>query len=172
MCGSVCWMFLLLARASAHAVYLRYITRSISYSTAAAMFSGISLFRLRATAKANLCSLHLRYGWLVLGVELLGVTAVLPYGAMLVVHTESTGSPGLPADDGSLMLPPDKRFRVHVMVPCYKVCRDFKHDPCALSPSGASRGAHKQGAHTCFSQMISSAKIFSNLLAFFGGAKV
>ncbi len=50
------------------------------------------------------------------------LTAVIPYGALLIVHTASSGSRGLPLDDGRVVLPPQKRFNVHILVPCYKVC--------------------------------------------------
>ena len=62
-----------------------------------------------------------RYGVLVLIVELIGFTAVLPYGLLLPFYTASSGSRGLPLDDGRVVLPADKRFRVHILVPCYKV---------------------------------------------------
>lgn len=58
---------------------------------------------------------------LVLVVELIGLTAVLPYGLLLPFHTLGSGSKGLPIDDGRVILPPEKRFRVHILVPCYKV---------------------------------------------------
>jgi hypothetical protein len=57
----------------------------------------------------------------VLAVELVGVTAVLPYGLLLVLHTASAHTPGLPPDNGRWLLPPEKHFSVHVLVPCYKV---------------------------------------------------
>ncbi len=43
-----------------------------------------------------------RYCVIVFIVELLGVTAVLPYGFMLVRYTETTSTPGLPTDDGKV----------------------------------------------------------------------
>lgn len=58
---------------------------------------------------------------LVLVVEIIGLTAVVPYGMLLPFHTLSSGSKGLPVDDGRAILPPEKRFRVHILVPCYKV---------------------------------------------------
>jgi hypothetical protein len=58
---------------------------------------------------------------LVLVIELIGLTAVVPYGMLLPFHTLSSGSKGLPVDDGRVILPPEKRFRVHILVPCYKV---------------------------------------------------
>jgi hypothetical protein len=54
-------------------------------------------------------------------VEFIGLTSVLPYGLMLPFFTSSSGSRGLPIDDGRVVLPADKRFRVHILVPCYKV---------------------------------------------------
>jgi cellulose synthase/poly-beta-1,6-N-acetylglucosamine synthase-like glycosyltransferase len=60
------------------------------------------------------------YGAFVFAVELMGLAAVLPYAAMLVVYTAPTGSMGLPADDGRVILPPEKRFHVRVLIPCYK----------------------------------------------------
>ena len=54
-------------------------------------------------------------------VEIIGLSAVVPYGFLLPFYTASTGSRGLPLDDGRVVLPPEKRFRVHVLVPCYKV---------------------------------------------------
>lgn len=64
-----------------------------------------------------------RYGVLILVVEFIGLTSVLPYGLMLPFFTSSSGSRGLPIDDGRVVLPADKRFRVHILVPCYKVSR-------------------------------------------------
>lgn len=58
---------------------------------------------------------------MVLIVELIGLSAVIPYGMLLPLHTASAGSRGLPLDDGRVVLPPEKRFRVHILVPCYKV---------------------------------------------------
>jgi hypothetical protein len=58
---------------------------------------------------------------LILVVEFIGLTSVLPYGLMLPFYTSSSGSKGLPIDDGRVVLPADKRFRVHILVPCYKV---------------------------------------------------
>ena len=58
-----------------------------------------------------------------LAVELLGASAMLPYAMLLPWHTVSTGSSGLPPDNGRLSLPQDKHFKVHVLVPCYKVGR-------------------------------------------------
>jgi hypothetical protein len=57
----------------------------------------------------------------VLVVELMGLSAVLPYGFLLVRYTGSAGSRGLPLDDGRVVLPADKCFHVRVLVPCYKV---------------------------------------------------
>lgn len=62
-----------------------------------------------------------RYGVLILVVEFIGLTSVLPYGLLLPFYTTSSGSKGLPIDDGRVVLPADKRFRVHILVPCYKV---------------------------------------------------
>lgn len=62
-----------------------------------------------------------RYGVLILVVELIGLTSVIPYGMLLPFQTLSSGSKGLPIDDGKVILPPEKRFRVHILVPCYKV---------------------------------------------------
>lgn len=42
---------------------------------------------------------------------------------MLWLHTQPSGSRGLPVDDGRVVLPPQKRFNVHMLVPCYKVGR-------------------------------------------------
>jgi hypothetical protein len=62
-----------------------------------------------------------RYAVLVLVVEFIGLSAVVPYGLLLPLYTASSGSRGLPLDDGRVVLPPGKRFRVHILVPCYKV---------------------------------------------------
>jgi hypothetical protein len=43
----------------------------------------------------------------VLAVEIVGITAVVPYAALNCVHTHPTGSAGLPADDG--FTEPDKK---------------------------------------------------------------
>ncbi len=51
----------------------------------------------------------------------MGVTAVIPYGFLLFLSTHSSGSRGLPVDDGMVVLPQDKHFHVRVLVPCYKV---------------------------------------------------
>jgi hypothetical protein len=63
-----------------------------------------------------------RYSKFIVACELVGVTAVLPYCLMLLrrCHYCGTGS-GLPADDGHWKLPSDKRFKVRVLIPCYKV---------------------------------------------------
>jgi hypothetical protein len=53
--------------------------------------------------------------------ELFGLSAVMPYGFLLWLYTRPSGSRGLPADDGRVVLPPEKRFNVHILVPCYKV---------------------------------------------------
>lgn len=47
-----------------------------------------------------------RYSIVVLVVECIGISAVLPYGLINVCHTHPSGSLGLPAGDGSLL--PDK----------------------------------------------------------------
>ena len=60
--------------------------------------------------------------------EIWGLTAVAPYGWLLWLHTAPTGSRGLPADDGVVILPPEKRFNVHILVPCYKA-RACPRDP-------------------------------------------
>ena len=73
---------------------------------------------------------------LILVVEFIGLTSVLPYGLMLPFYTSSSGSKGLPIDDGCVVLPADKRFRVHILVPCYKVC--FLHHLHACMPSDLS----------------------------------
>jgi hypothetical protein len=73
---------------------------------------------------------------LILVVEFIGLTSVLPYGLMLPFYTSSSGSKGLPIDDGHVVLPADKRFRVHILVPCYKVC--FLHHLHACMPSDLS----------------------------------
>jgi hypothetical protein len=65
-----------------------------------------------------------RYGWLVLAVEVLGATSMLPYAALLPWHTVSAGI-GLPPDNGRLCLPDGKRFDLTVLVPCYKVGARF-----------------------------------------------
>jgi hypothetical protein len=57
----------------------------------------------------------------VLIAEIIGLTAVAPYGFLLWLHTQPSGSKGLPVDDGRVVLPPAKRFNVHILVPCYKV---------------------------------------------------
>ena len=51
------------------------------------------------------CSLS-RYSIIILVVECIGITAVIPYAAINVIHTHPTGSPGLPVDDGISL--PDK----------------------------------------------------------------
>lgn len=53
--------------------------------------------------------------------EIFGLTAVVPYGALLWLYTAPSDSRGLPVDDGKVVLPPEKRFNVHILVPCYKV---------------------------------------------------
>eukprot|EP00775_Hariotina_reticulata_P006654 gene6654-6879_t len=58
------------------------------------------------------------YSICVLIVELIGITSVIPYAAINVVHTHPTGSAGLPIDDG--FSTPDKKFVLRVLVPCYK----------------------------------------------------
>lgn len=77
------------------------------------------------------CHLQLqlcRYSIIVLVVECIGISAVVPYGLVNICHTHPTGSPGLPADDGTLL--PDKtsallpspvelQFSMRVLVPCY-----------------------------------------------------
>lgn len=71
---------------------------------------------------STVCALVVcRYGVLILVVEFIGLTSVLPYGLLLPFYTTSSGSKGLPIDDGRVVLPADKRFRVHILVPCYKV---------------------------------------------------
>ncbi|KAI8463461.1 MAG: glycosyl hydrolase family 9-domain-containing protein [Monoraphidium minutum] len=87
---------------------------------------------------------HAWYGWVVLAVEVLGATAVLPYGAMLVAYTVSTGSAGLPPDIGRVSLPPSKHFAVHVLVPCFKesvatVAATLKGALSADLPPGTTR---------------------------------
>lgn len=47
-----------------------------------------------------------RYSIIVLIVECVGISAVIPYGVINVCHTHPSGSLGLPADDGTLL--PDK----------------------------------------------------------------
>ncbi|WIA20938.1 hypothetical protein OEZ85_005279 [Tetradesmus obliquus] len=76
-------------------------------------------FYVRVAFTLNMGS-HTWYGVLVLVVEIIGLTAVVPYGMLLPFHTLSSGSKGLPVDDGRAILPPEKRFRVHILVPCYK----------------------------------------------------
>lgn len=77
---------------------------------------------LPALSFARCCSsLPCRYGVLILVVEIIGLTSVVPYGMLLPFYTSSSGSKGLPIDDGRVVLPADKRFRVHILVPCYKV---------------------------------------------------
>ncbi|KAI8463876.1 MAG: nucleotide-diphospho-sugar transferase [Monoraphidium minutum] len=58
------------------------------------------------------------YSVVILIIEFLGVSAVLPYAAFNCVHTHPTGSYGLPPDDG--LTEPDTKFSVRVLVPCYK----------------------------------------------------
>lgn len=53
-----------------------------------------------------LCVLH-RYSICILIVELIGITSVIPYAAINIVHTHPTGSAGLPVDDG--FSTPDKK---------------------------------------------------------------
>jgi hypothetical protein len=65
-------------------------------------------------------------------VEFIGLTSVLPYGLMLPFFTSSSGSRGLPIDDGRVVLPADKRFRVHILVPCYKVRGSMTASCCKL----------------------------------------
>lgn len=47
-----------------------------------------------------------RYSIIILVVEFIGVTAVIPYALINCIHTHPAGSPGLPIDDG--MTQPDK----------------------------------------------------------------
>jgi hypothetical protein len=75
----------------------------------------------------------------------MGCTAVVPYCLMLVrrCHYRGTGS-GLPADDGHWKLPNNKRFKIRVLVPCFKVHLSSREDSVhaanlhELSPSKAS----------------------------------
>jgi hypothetical protein len=50
-------------------------------------------------------------------VELMGISAVIPYAMLLVVGTRPTGSRGLPPDDGISV--GEKVFNINVLVPCY-----------------------------------------------------
>lgn len=62
-----------------------------------------------------------RYGSLILLVEMMGFTAMLPY-VLLCVHghyPRNPGSLGLPAA-GRSPAGPEYRFNLHVIVPCYK----------------------------------------------------
>jgi hypothetical protein len=85
------------------------------------------------------------YGAFVFAVELMGLASVLPYALMLVVYTAPTPqSRGLPADDGRVILPAEKRFHVRVLVPCYKeplavVKNTVNAALGALLPPGVSR---------------------------------
>lgn len=49
---------------------------------------------------------HCSYSIIVLVVECIGISAVLPYSIINVCHIHPTGSQGLPPDDGTLL--PDK----------------------------------------------------------------
>jgi hypothetical protein len=79
--------------------------------------------RVRKAWAAALSALSApRYSKFIVACEFVGVTAVLPYCLMLLRRCQycGTGS-GLPADDGHWKLPADKRFKVRVLIPCYKV---------------------------------------------------
>lgn len=54
--------------------------------------------------------------------EIVGCTAVIPYCLMLLRRCQycGTGS-GLPANNGHYRLPDSKRFKIRVLIPCYKV---------------------------------------------------
>ncbi|GBF89253.1 six-hairpin glycosidase [Raphidocelis subcapitata] len=89
------------------------------------MESGVALFYLGSLGYYLYVriakTLDMPYKWysiLILVVECIGMTSVVPYALLNVVHTHPSGSGGLPADDG--LMEPDKRFTVRVMVPCYK----------------------------------------------------
>jgi hypothetical protein len=57
------------------------------------------------------------YQMYVFFVEMLGVSALIPYALLLVVSTRPTGSKGLPPDDGISV--GEKVFNINVLVPCY-----------------------------------------------------
>jgi hypothetical protein len=58
-----------------------------------------------------------RYQVYVFCVEMMGVSALVPYALLLVVSTRPTGSKGLPPDDGISV--GEKVFSINVLVPCY-----------------------------------------------------
>lgn len=58
------------------------------------------------------------YGVYILAVEIVGISSVLPYGLLLVMHTTPHKRAGLPRDDGRTR--PVANFHVRVLVPCYK----------------------------------------------------
>jgi hypothetical protein len=58
-------------------------------------------------------------------------------------HYCGTGS-GLPADDGHFKLPPDKRFKIRVLIPCYKV-RFVRAKGRLKSGAQSARGLHACG---------------------------
>lgn len=70
----------------------------------------------------HVCVADHRYSVCICVCEIVGCTAVIPYCLMLLrrCHYCGTGS-GLPADDGHFKLPPEKRFKIRVLIPCYKV---------------------------------------------------
>jgi hypothetical protein len=96
---------------------------------------------------------------LILVVEFIGLTSVLPYGLMLPVYTASSGSKGLPIDDGRVVLPADKRFNVHILVPCYKVRAEGgkgEDGVCGCRNFVQSFGAAQFVVSTCMSQAFKS----------------
>jgi hypothetical protein len=80
-----------------------------------------TLRRLSTPARRPIPYPYPRWGVIVLIAETIGLTAVIPYGWLLWLRTAPAGSRGLPVDDGRVVLPPEKRFNVHMLVPCYKV---------------------------------------------------
>jgi cellulose synthase/poly-beta-1,6-N-acetylglucosamine synthase-like glycosyltransferase len=64
------------------------------------------------------------YSALIFAVELLGATAVLPYAVINTRHLHSTGTPGLPEDDGTMVCN-DCPFHVRVLIPMYQESLDI-----------------------------------------------
>uniref|UniRef100_A0A383V9F4 Glycosyltransferase 2-like domain-containing protein n=1 Tax=Tetradesmus obliquus TaxID=3088 RepID=A0A383V9F4_TETOB len=85
---------------------------------AALLYAAATIYYLYVRIAFTLDMKDKWYSCCVLAVEIIGITAVIPYAALNCVHTHPTGSPGLPADDG--FTEPDKKFTVRVLVPCYK----------------------------------------------------
>jgi hypothetical protein len=81
-----------------------------------------------------------RYSILILTVEIMGITAVLPYALLQVDSTRPAGSGGLPPDDGISC--GEKVFCVNVLVPCYKESMQVGAGACARPAHQAPGCAH------------------------------